>query len=105
MNENPSGSPLQDDAGPGLKLSALLYAALTLLFTWPLVWRLGDALPLGGNDVFQNYWNFWWWRHALLGGAESPFATTLIYAPGETSLAFHTHSPGNLLLTLPIWLS
>ncbi|HVR76461.1 MAG TPA: hypothetical protein VMT52_19180 [Planctomycetota bacterium] len=80
----------------------LLYAACTVILTWPLALHLGDRLPAGSNDLWQNYWNFWWWKTALLERGQLPYATDLIYQPGETSLAFHTHSEANILTTFPI---
>jgi hypothetical protein len=70
--------------------------------TWPLALDLGRAVPLGNNDLWQNYWNFWWWKTALLERHDLPGHTDLIYQPGEASLAFHTHSPANVLSMLPV---
>ena len=86
---------------PGTASSLLLYALLTGILTWPLILHLEDRLPAGGNDLWQNYWNFWWWETTLEQG-KSPYSTDLIYQPGRVSLAFHTHSEANIVLTLPL---
>lgn len=95
----PSSPPRPGFPGPALAL--LLYVFLTAALTWPALRHLEDGLPAGGNDLWQNYWNFWWWQTALEEG-KSPYATDMIYQPGSVSLAFHTHSEANIILILPL---
>ena len=95
-----AGSTRWRTPGPGPALA--VYCLLAVVLTWPLAWQLGDHVPLGNNDLWQNYWNFWHWRSALLTEHASPYSTSLLYQPGEVSLAFHTHSPANVLTLLPI---
>ena len=48
-------------------LYALLgYLALTLVMTYPLIRELGRAIPGDGFDGWQNVWNLWWVKRALL---------------------------------------
>jgi len=89
---------------PSARAALVGYVALSIAMTWPLVAHLGDRLPGGNNDIFQNYWNFWQWKASLQSGA-SPWTTRLLFGGEETSLAFHTHSPGNLLWTAPFLLA
>jgi hypothetical protein len=77
-------------------VAAAVCALLTVVLTWPLAARLGAALPAGAGDLWQNLWNFWWWGHALREG-QSPFWTPYLFHPGGADLAFHTHSPLNML--------
>ncbi|HLU47351.1 MAG TPA: hypothetical protein VK116_04680, partial [Planctomycetota bacterium] len=58
-------------------------------------------LPAGGNDLFQNLWNFWFWKRQLTEGL-SPYHTDLLFYPRGASLAFHTHSEANIIATWPI---
>jgi hypothetical protein len=76
------------------------YAGYALLLTWPLVLHLGDRFP-GDNtvDAWGHYWNMWWFRRALLSGA-NPFYTDLWFRPEGTSLLLHTLAPYNSLLGL-----
>jgi len=106
MQENPSPEepPASSESFPGPGIALLLYAALALLLTWPLVMHLTDHVPGGNNDLWQNYWNFWWWTTALLEQGQLPYTTDLVYQPGAVSLAFQTHSPANILLTFPVLL-
>jgi hypothetical protein len=72
------------------------------VLSFPLALRIGSAVPNGTGDLWQNLWNFWWWRRALLELGTSPFWTDAQFHPGGVSLAFHTHSPLNVLATLPL---
>jgi hypothetical protein len=78
-------------------VAALVCLLLTVLLTWPLAARLDSALPAGAGDLWQNLWNFWWWDRALREGL-SPWWTPYLFHPGGADLAFHTHSPLNMLL-------
>ena len=77
------------------------YFLTAVAMTWPLLTRLTSHIPAGGFDLWQNYWNLWWWKEALSQG-RSPYSTDLLLVPGETPLGLHTHSPANMLWTLPI---
>lgn len=80
----------------------LAYLVLALVMTWPLATRLDSHLPQGDHDLWQNYWNFWSWKVALCEEQRSPYRTSMIYRPlEEIRLGNHTHSPANILLTLP----
>ncbi len=73
-----------------------------IVATWPLAWHFTTHLPHGANDLNQNVWNLWWWKTALFDLQTSPFATPLLYAPDGLDLTFHTHSPFNMLITMPV---
>lgn len=78
------------------------YLLLTLALTWPLALNFARAIPGDGFDGWQNYWNLWWVKVALLEQHTSPFFTNLLYHPTGVGLLFHTLNPFNGLLTLPI---
>lgn len=84
---------------PGRAL--LFYALLTVLMTFPLALRWNSALPAGAGDLWQNYWNFWWWKHCLLEGL-NPLHSPLLFHPAGADLVFHTHSPFNQVLAMPV---
>ncbi|MBP9074808.1 MAG: hypothetical protein KBG20_21040, partial [Caldilineaceae bacterium] len=87
-------------------LGALVgYALLTLLMTWPLARNLTTAIPGDSFDGWQNYWNQWWIKTALVDGLRSPLITDLLYHPTGVGLYFHTLNPFNGLTTLPVQLS
>ncbi|MBX3010721.1 MAG: hypothetical protein KF832_04405 [Caldilineaceae bacterium] len=83
----------------------IAYFLLTVLMTWPLVTQVTTAIPGDSFDGWQNYWNLWWMKIALVERHQSPFFTDLLYYPTGVGLYFHTLNPFNGLLTLPIQLS
>jgi hypothetical protein len=91
-------------ANPHL-LSLLIYALLTGVMTWPLLTHFTTAIPGDSFDGWQNYWNLWWIRMALVEHIQHPFQTDLLYYPTGVGLYFHTLNPFNGLATLPVQLS
>lgn len=73
--------------------------------TWPSVLHLRDGIPGDGFDGWQNYWNLWWVKQALLVERTNPFFTDYLYPPTGVSLLFHTLNILNGLWTLPIQLN
>jgi hypothetical protein len=51
-----------------------LYLGLALLMTWPMPLQCTTAVPGNGFDTWQNMWNMWWLREALLTRS-NPFFT------------------------------
>jgi hypothetical protein len=86
-------------------LILLSYFLLTIVMTWPLVTQLTTAIPGDSFDGWQNYWNLWWVKTALVDRQQTPFVTDLLYYPTGVGLYFHTLNPFNGLLTLPLQLS
>ncbi|MGQ9553094.1 MAG: hypothetical protein ACUVWR_03160 [Anaerolineae bacterium] len=88
--------------GRRLGLVTLVYTALGLLLMWPLPLHLFAAIPGDGFDGWQNYWNLWWVRRALLELGTSPWYTTMLDYPAGASLLFHTLNAPNGVLSLPV---
>jgi hypothetical protein len=87
-------------------LAALLgYLALTCLFTYPLVREFGRAIPGDGFDGWQNVWNIWWVKQALLVQGTNPYYTQLLDYPAGVYLYFHTLNIFNGLTFLPVTLN
>jgi hypothetical protein len=86
-------------------LILLSYFLLTIVMTWPLVTQLTTAIPGDSFDGWQNYWNLWWVKNALVDRQQTPFVTDLLYYPTGVGLYFHTLNPFNGLVTLPLQLS
>lgn len=87
-------------------LTALgLYLGLTLLLTWPLAREWGRAIPGDSFDGWQNFWNLWWVRQALLVEHTHPYITSLLYHPQGVSLWFQTLNIFNGLTFLPVQLA
>ncbi|MCK6624136.1 MAG: hypothetical protein L6R45_03050 [Anaerolineae bacterium] len=83
----------------------LIYFLLTILMTWPTVLHLTGGIPGDGFDGWQNYWNMWWVKKALLELGTTPFFTDYLYPPNGASLLFHTLNIFNSFWTLPIQLN
>ncbi|MCK4546327.1 MAG: glycosyltransferase family 39 protein [Candidatus Eisenbacteria sp.] len=85
---------------PNLPWTMAGYAALTILLTYPLAFRLTRLmLDAGaGEDAYIFVWNIWWLKKALLGLQTSPYITDFIFYPDGVNLALHTFPlPGTLL--------
>ena len=41
------------------------YLGLSVLLTWPLLPSAGSQVPRGDLDLWQNYWNAWWWARSI----------------------------------------
>ncbi|MGQ9456828.1 MAG: hypothetical protein ACUVWW_00775 [Anaerolineae bacterium] len=80
----------------------LAYALGTAAMTWPLVTVLGQAIPGDGFDGWQNYWNLWWVKKALLDLHQNPFYSDVIFYPTGVDLYFHTLNIFNGLVSLPV---
>lgn len=83
----------------------LAYLLLTIVMTWPLATEFTTAIPGDSFDGWQNYWNLWWVKVALVDQLQNPYVTDLLYYPTGVTLYFHTLNPFNALITLPIQLT
>ncbi|MHB0879196.1 MAG: hypothetical protein ACYC5O_24425, partial [Anaerolineae bacterium] len=81
---------------------ALGFALAGLVVMWPLPRYFLSGIPGDGFDGWQNYWNLWWVRRALLELGQSPWYTSLLDYPAGVSLLFHTLNLPNALLSLPV---
>ena len=83
-----------------LSLAALLYLALAVVLTFPLVLRLGSSVPHDVGDPLLNTWIIWWNAQHLPLSSEwwnGPF-----FHPVPGTLAFSEHLLGLLPLTAPV---
>ena len=86
-------------------LIPIAYFVMTALMTYPLILHLTTAIPGDGFDGWQNYWNLWWMKKALIDLGQFPYFTDFLDYPSGVSLYFHTLNPFNGLLALPVQLS
>lgn len=87
-------------------LFALLgFLILTLLMTYPLVRDSNRAIPGDGFDGWQNVWNLWWAKRALLIEGVNPYFTRFVDYPDGVYLYFHTLNIFNGLTFLPFALN
>jgi hypothetical protein len=76
-----------------------VYAALTALFTWPLVARL-HSMDAGDSAFFA--WEMAWERHALLSDPAS-LPQAPIFHPLRYTLGMDEPILGTTLLVVPLW--
>lgn len=80
----------------GALLLALLYGHVTVL-------HLTGGIAGGKYNGYENLWNDYWVRTALLHLHRNPFFTTYLEYPTGVSLRFHTLNPLGGLIALPLW--
>ncbi len=83
--------------------AALVYVALTALFTWPLPYfffthHVGES----GGDARIYLWNLWWVRKALVDLHANPLRTDYIFYPVGIGLALHTLALLHGVLFVPL---
>lgn len=81
------------------------YLALTAVMTYPLITQFASAIPGDSFDGWQNYWNLWWVKTALVDKLTWPWFTSLLYYPTGVSLLFHTLNAFNGITFLSIQLA
>ncbi len=82
-------------------VALLLYAALSVFYTRPLLLHITSAVPGGDTDGRQNLWDLWWTPFALFNQHQSPFHTTWIFYQSGSNLYFHTLAPLLGLISAP----
>lgn len=80
----------------GSLVLALVYCHLTVL-------HLSGGIAGGKYNGYENLWNDYWLRTALLHLHRNPFYTTYLEYPLGVSLRYHTLNPLGGLLALPLW--
>jgi hypothetical protein len=79
----------------------LVYVALAIATTWPLVLHIATHAPgaerWNGREIFfetpTNLWNLWWFRFAIVDLHQSPFSGTYTFYPVGADLWQHTLAP------------
>ena len=82
-------------------LALASYAALTIVFTWPVVLRLSKQVAGRAGDLRIALWDLWWLETAI-GEGRSPFHTPYLFHPDGVSLAYHSVSWGFAAVALPL---
>jgi len=78
-----------------------VYAVLAVVMTFPLAFRLTTHVPAGAVDLWQNVWNFWWWRQCM-DAFHPPYLADVMFHPTGANAAFHTHSMFNMVAAMPV---
>src|SRR5579859_5854044 len=73
-------------------LVLLVFAALTIAWTWPLLPHVRDALPGAPGDNYSFVWNLWWMRRVLSTPGLAYLRTDYLFYPFGTTIADHPHA-------------
>lgn len=87
------------------KYKVYIYASLVYLILAMAMFPSIIAHPAivangSGGDVYQNLWNLWWMKYALLHGKDI-FYTNLVFWPLGANLVYQTMSPIAALISIP----
>ena len=77
------------------------YILLTVALTWPVTARLNTHVPFY-NDTWIFLWDLYWFQQAATDAELNLYHTPLVFHPHGSPLAFHTLTPANGLLALPL---
>jgi len=99
---NQSGKKLFGWLANPTMLALLAAIVLALIYGRVAVANLGIGVIGGDTDGYENLWNDFWTKTALLKG-HNPFFTDYMYYPFGISLRYHTLHPLTALLALPLW--
>jgi len=70
----------------------LLLAAMSVVWTWPLVLHFSDHIPGPGGDNYNFLWNLWWMRKALSAPELEFFQSRHLFSPFGLDLINHPHA-------------
>jgi hypothetical protein len=70
----------------------LLFAALSIIWTWPLALHFNDHIPGVGGDNYSFLWNLWWMREALSAPELEFFQSRHLFSPFGVDLINHPHT-------------
>ncbi|MBU3957842.1 MAG: hypothetical protein KKB25_02095 [Nanoarchaeota archaeon] len=79
----------------------VLLCILTVFLTYPVIFQITTHIAGDGSDGWQNIWNMWWVKKAMTENINIYFTDYQFYPSGE-SLAFHTLTLYNSLLSVPL---
>lgn len=80
------------------------YAAIAIVFSWPLPLHLGTALTGGpGGDTGVYVWNQWVFHHELVEKGSFPYFTDTLFGPDQiTDLSLHNYTTFADLIAVPL---
>ncbi len=72
--------------------AVILYAALAVVWTWPLALHVRESIPGPPGDNFSFLWNLWWMRKALSSPELEFFRSSYLLSPFGVDLVNHPHT-------------
>ena len=95
----PGAAPSGSTSNRTHLLVLLLFAGITLAFTYPLIAQMNTHFAGDNIDVWLNMWVNWWTNKSLREGLPFYHTTDILY-PHGTPLYFHSFSHTNTALWL-----
>ena len=83
-----------------MALILILYFVISVIFTYPLILKLGEFLPGTPNDAYVYLWNIGNFWHQIFERGSIFFTTEVMYPIGA-NLFFHTYAPLVSVFALP----
>ncbi|MDE1834312.1 MAG: hypothetical protein KGH64_03160 [Candidatus Micrarchaeota archaeon] len=110
--DNPESAQASGPAPKGYKEYVLflgIYLALALLVFWPITINITNTVAAGNpyvpsagtGDIYQNLWNLWWVKYAILTLHAPIYFTHMLDYPIGASLVTQTLSPLAAILSIP----
>lgn len=78
------------------------FLLVSLIFTYPGITKFTTHAIGDRFDTFQNIWNIWWMKKALLELHQNPYFTDYLFHPHGITLVFQTMNPFNGIIALPL---
>jgi hypothetical protein len=78
-----------------LSLVSLFYLVWFSIYSWPAISHFSDSFLADDGDGYQNIWNLWWIRKAVVELHVSPWFTEQLHFPHGISLLAQTLNPFN----------
>ena len=69
-----------------------LLAAMSIVWTWPLLLHFSDHIPGFGGDNYSFLWNLWWMRKVLSAPELEFFQSRHLFSPFGVDLINHPHT-------------
>src|SRR5512139_3810060 len=82
--------------------AGLYFTVLTVFFTYPLVWRMGDSVVGQVGDNIYFIWLIRWYERALFVLHTSPFFNGQLNYPAGWNLAATDTVPAVMLYAVPL---
>ena len=79
-----------------------VYVVLALIFTYPLVLRLGTSTLGWPGDNLEYVWKMWWLKNAILDVHRSPFLAPQVYYPYGMDMASGEMTLAHTFLGIPL---
>jgi hypothetical protein len=81
------------------------YVLGAIIFTWPLVLRLGNGvINAASGDTWQHLWHLWWVKHSLLDLRVLPYYTEMLYYPQRVDLLLDSLNVSTGVISIPFQL-